>query len=164
MYGALVFRKRDSAGRGQRQATAGIQRQAPDGAQLQAPAETQPRHLPRPSLKETTPFYSATGPTSTPTRWTARLHAGTDWYAIRKGSEQDYAAAIEAGYLKTKLTNEWKRMLPMDVSDVAYDRFLANGRASDTAGRFKAGGTRSGCTLSMARRPPTFGYSLPVEK
>ena len=51
------------------------------------------------------------------------LHYATDWYAIRKGSTQDYAAAI-TGYLQTKLTNEWKRMLPMDVSDVAYDRFL----------------------------------------
>ncbi|HET6252590.1 MAG TPA: multicopper oxidase domain-containing protein [Puia sp.] len=59
------------------------------------------------------------------------LHFATDWYAIRKGSTQDYGQAIRHGYLRTKLTNEWKRMLPMDVSDVAYDRFLVNGRAAD---------------------------------
>ena len=57
------------------------------------------------------------------------LHAATDWYAIKKGSTQDYAAAIGEGYLHTKLTNEWKRMLAMDVSDVAYDRILLNGMA-----------------------------------
>ncbi len=57
------------------------------------------------------------------------LHYATDWYAIRKGSTQDYARAIRQGYFKTKLANEWRRMLPMDVSDVAYDRFLINGRA-----------------------------------
>jgi len=55
------------------------------------------------------------------------LHYATDWYAIRKGSTQDYAGAIKAHRLHTKLTNEWKRMLPMDVSDVYYNRFLVNG-------------------------------------
>jgi FtsP/CotA-like multicopper oxidase with cupredoxin domain len=55
------------------------------------------------------------------------LHNATDWYAIKKGSAQDYAAAIRARHFSTKLNNEWKRMLSMDVSDVAYDRFLANG-------------------------------------
>ena len=67
------------------------------------------------------------------------LHYATDWYAIRKGSVQDYAAAIRQGYFKSKLTNEWKRMLPMDVSDVAYDRFLVNGRPGDTEPQFHAG-------------------------
>ncbi len=67
------------------------------------------------------------------------LHYATDWYAIRKGSVQDYAAAIRQGYFKTKLTNEWKRMLPMDVSDVAYDRFLVNGRPRDDQPQFHAG-------------------------
>jgi len=59
------------------------------------------------------------------------LHYATDWYAIRKGSTQDYAQAIRQGYFKTKLRNEWKRMLPMDVSDVAYDRFLINGHPGE---------------------------------
>jgi len=28
------------------------------------------------------------------------------------------------GYFKDKLTNEWKRMKAMDVSDVYYDKFF----------------------------------------
>jgi len=67
------------------------------------------------------------------------LHYATDWYAIRKGSTQDYARAIRQGYFKTKLNNEWKRMLPMDVSDVAYDRFLVNGRPEEEEPRPQAG-------------------------
>ncbi len=56
------------------------------------------------------------------------LHNATDWYAIRKGSTQNYWQAIKEGHLGTKVKNEWKRMLAMDVSDVAYDRFLINGQ------------------------------------
>jgi FtsP/CotA-like multicopper oxidase with cupredoxin domain len=67
------------------------------------------------------------------------LHNATDWYAIRKGSTQSYAEAISAGHFKTKLTNEWKRMTAMDVSDVYYDRFLANGKPENSAPQFKAG-------------------------
>jgi len=54
-----------------------------------------------------------------------RLHNASDWYAIRKGSTQDYLQAIKTGHLKTKLTNEWKRMTAMDVSDVYYDLFFS---------------------------------------
>jgi len=67
------------------------------------------------------------------------LHYATDWYAIRKRSTQNYVQAIREGHFKTKLTNEWKRMLSMDVSDVAYDRFLANGTPSEEAPRYRAG-------------------------
>jgi FtsP/CotA-like multicopper oxidase with cupredoxin domain len=69
------------------------------------------------------------------------LHYATDWYAIRKGSTQDYGQAIRHGYLRTKLANEWKRMLPMDVSDVAYDRFLVNGSREDSLPAVHAGDT-----------------------
>jgi FtsP/CotA-like multicopper oxidase with cupredoxin domain len=69
------------------------------------------------------------------------LHYATDWYAIRKGSVQDYGHAIRRGYLRTRLANEWKRMLPMDVSDVAYDRFLVNGMGEDTAPTVHPGDT-----------------------
>lgn len=55
------------------------------------------------------------------------LHAASDWFAIRKGATQSYAEAIRSGKFKTKLTNEWKRMLAMDVSDVYYDRVMMNG-------------------------------------
>jgi FtsP/CotA-like multicopper oxidase with cupredoxin domain len=69
------------------------------------------------------------------------LHYATDWYAIRKGSTQDYGQAIRHGYLRAKLTNEWKRMLPMDVSDVAYDRYLVNGHGEDSLPAVHAGDT-----------------------
>jgi FtsP/CotA-like multicopper oxidase with cupredoxin domain len=72
------------------------------------------------------------------------LHYATDWYAIRKGSTQDYGQAIRHGYLRTKLANEWKRMLPMDVSDVAYDRFLMNG-----AGEVSLPAVHSGDTVRL---------------
>jgi len=67
------------------------------------------------------------------------LHFATDWYGIKKGSAQDYAAAIKSHHLGTKLANEWKRMLPMDVSDVAYDKFLVNGRPEQAASQYKPG-------------------------
>jgi len=67
------------------------------------------------------------------------LHYATDWYAIRKGSVQDYAAAIKAGRGHTKLVNEWKRMLAMDVSDVAYDKFLVNGKPEETQPQYAPG-------------------------
>jgi CopA family copper-resistance protein len=55
------------------------------------------------------------------------LHAASDWFAIKKGATQSYSEAIRNGHFKTKLTNEWKRMLAMDVSDVYYERVLMNG-------------------------------------
>ncbi len=55
------------------------------------------------------------------------LHNASDWFAIKKGATQSYAEAIRSGHFKTKVTNEWKRMLAMDVSDVYYDRVLMNG-------------------------------------
>ncbi|HSI78048.1 MAG TPA: multicopper oxidase domain-containing protein, partial [Lunatimonas sp.] len=55
------------------------------------------------------------------------LHVGSDWFAIKKGTTQSYAEAIKAGHFKTKIINEWKRMLAMEVSDIYYDKFLING-------------------------------------
>jgi FtsP/CotA-like multicopper oxidase with cupredoxin domain len=67
------------------------------------------------------------------------LHSGSDWFAIKKGATQSYGEAIRAGHFFTKLTNEWKRMLAMDVSDVYYDRFLINGTSETQLSEFKAG-------------------------
>lgn len=67
------------------------------------------------------------------------LHNQTDWFAIKKGSVQSYAEAISAGHFKTKLMNEWKRMLAMDVSDVYYDKFYINGKSSNEQPQYKAG-------------------------
>ena len=55
------------------------------------------------------------------------LHNANDWAAIKKNATQSYAEAIKEGHFKTKVTNEWKRMLAMDVSDVYYDKILING-------------------------------------
>ena len=55
------------------------------------------------------------------------LHNASDWFALKKNAVQSYGEAIKAGHFKTKLTNEWKRMLAMDVSDVYYDKILING-------------------------------------
>ena len=67
------------------------------------------------------------------------LHNATDWFAIKKGTTQSYAEAIKGGHLKTKLTNEWKRMNAMDVSDVYYEKFLINGKNVNEQPQFKAG-------------------------
>jgi FtsP/CotA-like multicopper oxidase with cupredoxin domain len=69
------------------------------------------------------------------------LHYATDWYAIKKKATQNYGQAIKEGHLGTKLENEWKRMMAMDVSDVYYDRFLTNGKHQDRQPQFKAGDT-----------------------
>ncbi|MDD2986787.1 multicopper oxidase domain-containing protein [Flavobacterium sp.] len=67
------------------------------------------------------------------------LHNASDWFAIKKGTTQSYAEAIREGHFKTKLTNEWKRMLAMDVSDVYYDKFLINGKNESQLTQFKSG-------------------------
>lgn len=67
------------------------------------------------------------------------LHNANDWFAIKKGSVQSYAEAIKHGHFNTKVTNEWKRMNAMDVSDVYYERFLANGKPEATHAGLKAG-------------------------
>ena len=73
-----------------------------------------------------------------------RLHMANDWSAIRKaniqkGAVQSYGDAIAEGHFKTKVFNEWKRMLAMDVSDVYYDRFLTNGVPEISGPKIKKG-------------------------
>jgi CopA family copper-resistance protein len=67
------------------------------------------------------------------------LHNASDWFAIKKGATQSYFEAIKAGHFKTKVNNEWKRMLAMDVSDVYYDKFLINGTSENQLSQFRAG-------------------------
>ncbi|MFT4154231.1 multicopper oxidase domain-containing protein [Parafilimonas sp.] len=68
-----------------------------------------------------------------------RLHTANDWFSIKKHSVQSYSEAICAGKLGVKLGNEWKRMNAMDVSDVYYERFFANGDTAQSFPVFKAG-------------------------
>ena len=67
------------------------------------------------------------------------LHNASDYFAIKKGTTQSYSEAIRQGHFKTKITNEWKRMTAMDVSDVYYNNFLINGKSESSAPQFKAG-------------------------
>jgi len=50
------------------------------------------------------------------------------WYAHKKQSVVSMKGYFERGRLKAWLSNRWQRMEGMDVSDVAYDAFLANGK------------------------------------
>jgi CopA family copper-resistance protein len=68
-----------------------------------------------------------------------RLHNATDWYAIQKRATQSYSEAISSGNFKTKVTNEWKRMTAMDLTDIYYDNFLLNGKNQSQQPQFKAG-------------------------
>jgi len=67
------------------------------------------------------------------------LHFGTDYFALKKRATQSYSEAIKAGHFKTKLGNEWKRMMAMDVSDVYYEKFLINGKNESQFTQFKTG-------------------------
>ncbi|TWW00238.1 multicopper oxidase domain-containing protein [Chitinophaga pinensis] len=67
------------------------------------------------------------------------LHMATDWYAVRKNSVQSYGEAIKSGHFSTKVTNEWKRMMAMDVSDVYYDQLFSNGKPIEVQPQFKKG-------------------------
>ncbi|MBW1799176.1 MAG: multicopper oxidase domain-containing protein [Deltaproteobacteria bacterium] len=55
------------------------------------------------------------------------LKRGSEWYAVQKGSGQSILGAARLGMLGDYLKRELQRMPAMDIADVAYDRFLANG-------------------------------------
>lgn len=55
------------------------------------------------------------------------LMRGSEWYGQRKGTAQSLLGAWRRGALGAFFSRERNRMPPMDVSDVAYDAFLANG-------------------------------------
>lgn len=56
------------------------------------------------------------------------LKRGNEWYTIEKGSSQSLLGAARMGMLGNYFRRELGRMPPMDIADVAYDYFLANGR------------------------------------
>ncbi|MCG8591210.1 MAG: multicopper oxidase domain-containing protein [Proteobacteria bacterium] len=76
--------------------------------------------------------------------WTSRsphevlrlLKRGSHAFALEKGTAQSLWGALRAGAFGHVLRNSLQRMPPMDVSDVAYDAFLSNGRPeAEVAGR-----------------------------
>lgn len=56
------------------------------------------------------------------------LKRGSEWFALEKGSAQSILGAAKAGKLGGYFFRELQRMPPMDIADVAYDYFLANGK------------------------------------
>lgn len=56
------------------------------------------------------------------------LKRGSEWYAIEKGSGQSILGAARLSSLGAYFSRELQRMPPMDIADIAYDRFLANGQ------------------------------------
>lgn len=60
------------------------------------------------------------------------LMRGSEWYALKKGNIQSLLGAWRAGELGEFMDRERQRMPPMDISDVAYDAFLVNGKREIT--------------------------------
>ncbi|GAB4364813.1 MAG: hypothetical protein Kow00128_06820 [Deltaproteobacteria bacterium] len=56
------------------------------------------------------------------------LKRGSEWFGVEKGSAQSIVGAARLGMLGQYFGRELMRMPPMDIADVAYDRFLANGK------------------------------------
>ncbi len=69
------------------------------------------------------------------------LKRHTDWYAIKRNAVQSYGKAIATGNLGAKAWLEWKRMPDMDLADVYYDAFLANGKIKEEIEDLQAGET-----------------------
>lgn len=73
----------------------------------------------------------------------ANLKKDGDYYALKKGSVQSWAGVIANGEqaIKNRLQGAWSRMGPMDISDIGYDAFLANGKTSVDLGEAEGGQT-----------------------
>jgi FtsP/CotA-like multicopper oxidase with cupredoxin domain len=67
-----------------------------------------------------------------PTEVMRTLLRGSDWYGLRKGSAQSLLGAWRSGHLRDYLDREKARLPAMDVSDVAYDAFLINGKSTQS--------------------------------
>jgi FtsP/CotA-like multicopper oxidase with cupredoxin domain len=60
----------------------------------------------------------------------ANLKKDGDYYALKKDSVQSWWGVLENGAqaIKNRIRGAWIRMGPMDISDIGYDAFLANGK------------------------------------
>jgi len=56
------------------------------------------------------------------------LKSGNDFYSIKKGTMQNLLGAVKRNAIMDMTRRSLMRMPPMDISDVAYDAFLANGK------------------------------------
>lgn len=57
----------------------------------------------------------------------SNLKRNTEWYAIKKGQALSLNRVLAHHGLAERIETAWQRMPPMEVSDVYYDAFLANG-------------------------------------
>lgn len=57
-----------------------------------------------------------------------QLRAGREWQQIKKGTAQSIVGAIQHDALPDMVKRSMNRMKPMDLADVGYDAFLANGQ------------------------------------
>ncbi|MDP3296359.1 MAG: multicopper oxidase domain-containing protein [Thermodesulfovibrionia bacterium] len=69
------------------------------------------------------------------------LKRGSEYYAFKRGSIQNLVGAIKADALGDMFRSSLMRMPPMDISDVAYDRFLINGKPETTLADAQPGET-----------------------
>ena len=71
------------------------------------------------------------------------LKKSDDYYALEKDSVQSWFKVISHGSkaINNRLKGAWMRMGPMDISDVAYDAFLANGERRYDLPHIKSGET-----------------------
>ena len=67
------------------------------------------------------------------------LKRGNEWYSIKRGTNQPLSKTIANGALGAQLKLWSKRMPGVDISDVAFDAFLTNGKRTQTYPQFKAG-------------------------
>ncbi len=65
---------------------------------------------------------------SKPERVLGLLKSGNEYFSIRRGTNQHLWGAVQRGRLMSFLQREWQSMPDNEISDVAYDRFLINGR------------------------------------
>ncbi len=61
---------------------------------------------------------------------TSNIKRQDNYYALKKNAVQSWLGVIENGWpaIKSRLEGAWDRMGPMDISDVGYDAFWANGK------------------------------------
>lgn len=67
------------------------------------------------------------------------LKRGNEWYSIKRGTTQPLSKTISNGALGAQLKLWSKRMPGIDISDVAFDAFLTNGKQTQNYNQFKAG-------------------------
>ena len=69
------------------------------------------------------------------------LKRGSEWYSIKKGMAQSWDRVIANNAVPDRLKQSFRRMPPMDISDVYYDAFLINGRPVINLDQLKPGET-----------------------